>query len=213
MTASSLRELFAPEVDTIERADPASHAKRRMDTNETRSLLVVEGDQLVGIIKRNDLLHGSDDDYERPVGEFMQPNVPSVTENHSIEEAHAALGGDINIEQVPVLDAEGRLIGVINRSDLNAAHEAVGGDEPAPPAMELEDGMTVKDSDGSKLGELKEATFTATGDVEFFTVEHGMIFKGRKRLPGDVIQGVQDGELVLAISSMEFGMIKDLGEE
>jgi CBS domain-containing protein len=217
MSVHTLRDLFAADIDSIDRSEPVSHAKRRMDTNESRSLLVVDGDQLVGIVKRNDLLKLDGVDQERPVGDFMDPNVPKVTEDHTVEQAHASLGGDINIEQVPVLDHDGNLIGVVNRGDLTAESTAPGGSTDdgtaAASRLPLEEGMDVKDSEGSKLGSLAQADFTASGEVEFILVEHGMIFKNQKRLPGDVVRGVEDGDLVLAISSTEFGMIKDIGEE
>lgn len=217
MSAPTLRDLFASDIDSIDRTEPVSHAKRRMDTNETRSLLVVDGDRLIGIVRRNDLLRIDGPDLERPVGDFMDPNVPSVTEDQSVEQAHASLNGDINIEQVPVMDANGNMVGVVNRGNLHTVSTAPGGstDEGTAAAsrLPLEEGMDVKDSEGSKLGQLAQAEFKVDGNVEFFHVEHGMIFKKKKRLPGDVIRGVEDGDLVLAISSMEFGMIKDLGDE
>lgn len=217
MAANTLDELFAEEVDSIEASEMTSHARRRMDTNETRSLLVVENGQLVGIIKRNALLDLSDDQMEKPAGEFMSKDVPRIQRSQSIEEAHAALGGDINIEQVPVLDESGNLVGVINRSDLVAARSqtpsASPGEAPPTERIPVEKGMTVKDSDGSKLGDVAEVSFATDGGVEFLTIEHGLIFKKQKQFPGEVVDRVEGDELLLRITSLEFGMVKDLGEE
>jgi CBS domain-containing protein len=216
MTASTLEELFAADIDSISSTEPAIHAKRRMDTSEARSLLVIDEGRLVGIIRRNTLIKESHDSLERPVADFMSTDVPKFRRDQSPREAHDSLSGDINTEQVPVLDEDGNLVGVVNRNALTGAMEPVGGTthgEHAPSQFPLEDGMTVKDADGSKLGTLAEADFKADGGVEFLIVEHGLVFKKQKRLPGDVISGVEDGDLVLAIGSTEFGMIKDLDED
>jgi CBS domain-containing protein len=216
MTASTLEELYAPEIDSITSTEPASHAKRRMDTSEARSLLVIDEGRLVGIIRRNALIKESHESLERPVADFMSTDVPKFRHDQSPKEAHDSLSGDINTEQVPVLDEEGNLVGVVNRSALTGAMEPVGGTthgEHVASQLPLEDGMTVRDSEGSKLGTLAEGDFKADGGVEFVIIEHGLVFKKQKRLPGDTIRGVEDGELVLAISSLEFGMIKDLDED
>jgi CBS domain-containing protein len=217
MADKTLDQLFAPDVDSIESGEPASHAKRRMDTNETRSLLVVDDGQLIGLIRRNSLLKISDEELEKPVSEFMTRDVPQVKQSQSVEDAHASLGGDINIEQVPVLDENGSLVGVVNRPDLAAASASAatpyGGDNPPADRIPVEQGMTVKDSTGSKLGEVAEVNFQADGGVEFLTIEHGLIFKKQKKFPGEVVDRVEGDELLLAISSTEFGMVKDLGEE
>ncbi len=217
MSVSTLDELYAAEVDSIESSEPTSHARRRMDTNETRSLLVVDNGALIGIIKRNALLNLSDEEFEKPVSEFMSSDVPSVQNTQSAQEAYEALGGDINVEQVPVVDENGSLVGVINRSDLVAASADTPTASPgeAPPAdrMPVEKGMSVKDSDGSKLGEVAEVSFAANGGVEFLTIEHGLIFKKQKQFPGEIVDRVEDGDLLLRITSQEFGMVKDLGED
>ena len=215
MVPQKLDELFAAEMESIEATEPASHAQRRMDTSEARSLLVTNDGQLVGILRRNSLLNVSGDDLERPAADYMSADVPKVTQNQSVEEAHAALGGDINIEQVPVVDESGNLVGVVNRADLLAAAAPVAGDsaESATEQLPLVAGMPVKDSSGSKLGTLAHADLKSNGGVEFLNVEHGLIFKKEKRLPGDVVSRVEDGDLVLSIGSIEFGMIKDVGDE
>ncbi|MEX2425489.1 MAG: CBS domain-containing protein, partial [Thermomicrobiaceae bacterium] len=214
---TQLEELFAPEADSIASTDPASHARRRMDTNETRSLLVIDEGRLLGIVRRNALINESPSSLERPVSEFMSTDVPTVTRDQSVNDAHDKLDGDINTEQIPVVDGNGSIVGVINRSDLTGAMEPVGGSTvdggPTASRMPVENGMTVKDSEGSNLGSVAEADFEVDGDIEFLVVEHGMIFKKKKRLPGETVRGVEDGDLHLAISSREFGMVKDLEDD
>lgn len=212
MSTTSLETMFSSDIQSIESSEPASHAKRIMDTSEARSLLVVDQERLVGILRRNALLNVDSDALEQPVREFMTEDVPRIKLTQSPEDAHAELGGDINIEQVPVVDENGALVGVINRSDLAVA-SAQGESTAAAERLPVEEGMQVKDSSGSNLGSLVAADFKSDGNVEFFTVEHGLIFKKQKRLPGDVIRGVEDGDLVLNIGSTEFGMIEDLGDK
>jgi CBS domain-containing protein len=216
MATETLSELVTTEVDSIDANEPASHARRRMDTMETRSLLVMEGNELVGIVRRNALIDRTEGELERPVNVFMSREFPTFRQNQSPNEAHDALEGDINTEQIPVLDEEGKFIGVVNRNQLTGAMEPVGGtthDEHVPAQLPLEDGMTVKDSEGSNLGDLAEGDFKADGGVEFIIVEHGLIFKKQKRLPGDVVDRVEDGDLILSITSTEFSMINDIDDD
>jgi CBS domain-containing protein len=216
MTAETLEGLYAPDIDSIEASELASHAKRRMDTSEARSLLVLDDGRLVGIIRRNSLLKLSTQELERPVVDFMSPDVPKISHNQSIEEARATVGDDINIAQVPVVNDNGDIVGVIERQRLHtAAHEGGTTHDSSHVASRIpvEEGMTVNDAEGSKLGTLAEADFKADGDIEFLFVEHGLVFKHQKRLPGDVVRGVEDGDLVLAISKMEFDMIRDIDDE
>jgi CBS domain-containing protein len=215
MATETLSELLTGEVDSIGASEHAVLAKRRMDTMVTRSLLVTEGDQVVGIVRRNTLIDKSDAELERPVAEFMTRDFPTFRKDQSPQEAHDSLAGDINTEQIPVLDEQGAFIGVVNRNQLTGAMEPVGGTthgEHAVSQLPLEDGMTVKDADGSKLGTLAEGDFKADGGVEFIIVEHGMVFKHQKRLPGDVVNRVEDGDLILSITSTEFSMINDIDD-
>jgi CBS domain-containing protein len=216
MTAETLEGLYAPEVDSIGSTEPASHAKRRMDTSEVRSLLVMDEGRLLGIIRRNSLLNLSIDELERPVADFMSHDVPKISHNQSVEEARAAIGDDINIAQVPVIDDNGEIVGVIERQQLHtASHHGGTTHDPdhVPARIPVEDGMTVKDASGSNLGKLAEADFKSDGNVEFMIIEHGLIFKKQKRLPGDLIKGVEGGDLHLSIDSTEFGMMKDIDED
>jgi uncharacterized protein YrrD len=73
--------------------------------------------------------------------------------------------------------------------------------------------MSVKDASGSSLGTFKDATFQANGSVEFFVVEYGLIFKKQKQLPGDLIGSIDGDNVHLKLDSMEFKMMRDIGEE
>ena len=80
--------------------------------------------------------------------------------------------------------------------------------EPAP----VHEGMAVKDSTGSKIGSMVHATFQTDGNVEFFIVEYGLIFKKQKQLPGDMIGSIDD-DIHLRIEKSEFDILQDIGEE
>lgn len=216
MEATIVDEVMTGEINMLEEGDPASHARRMMDTNELRSLLVVDNDHPVGLVQWQTLLHA--DDLDRPVSEFMTTDFPTIRQGESIDEVNQRLHQDINIDQVPVVAETGVMVGAVDRRYLGVSSEPTGGsteEENEPPAggTPVREGMTVKDSSGSKLGELAEARFKSDGGVEFFVVQHGLIFKNQKRLPGDLIQEIEGDDVLLAIDSQEFGMMSDMGEE
>lgn len=218
MESTRIDEMMADEVNYMESHEPASHAKRRMDTNELRSLLVVENDRPVGLLQWNRLRKASNNELDQPVSVFMTTDFPTIQQGESIEEVNRRVHQDINVEQVPVVSETGSLVGAINRSRLALSAEPAGGTtdesgEPPRRTVDVHEGMTVKDSHGSRLGSLAEAEFKTDGGVEFFIVEHGLLFKNQKRLPGDLIKEVQEDDVLLAIDSQEFGMMQNVGEE
>lgn len=218
MDATRIDEVMTDEVNYMEAHEPASHAKRRMDTNELRSLLVVEDDRPVGMIQWNRLRRASDDELTQPVSVFITTDFPTIRQGESIEEVNSRVHQDINVDQVPVVSDSGTMVGGVNRNQLALSAEPAGGTtdesgEPPRQSVPVHEGMTVKDSHGSKLGSLTEAEFKTDGGVEFLIVEHGLLFKHQKRLPGDLIKDVQEDDVLLAIDSQEFGMMQNVGEE
>ncbi len=64
---------------------------------------------------------------DTPVGEIASADLCSVTPDASLEEA-ARLLGQAQVRRLPVVDAEGRLVGIVTQADLarNAPHEVTG---------------------------------------------------------------------------------------
>jgi CBS domain-containing protein len=97
-----------------------SIAAREMETHNVGSLVVTdEGDKVVGIITDRDLAlclahgHGAD----TPVERVMSRNVVTVADDADLDEAAAGMDTR-GVRRLPVIDEEGRAIGVISLDDL-----------------------------------------------------------------------------------------------
>ena len=94
-----------------------AQARRLMRQCDTGGLLVVEGDQLVGILTARDLLF--EDNPNSLVQTVMTPRDKLITAppDTTVEAAEAILHRH-KIEKLPLLDAAGHLMGVITSKDI-----------------------------------------------------------------------------------------------
>jgi CBS domain-containing protein len=219
MSASIIDELMTTEVERIDGDDTVRNAKRRMESNALRSLIVVDGATPIGVVQRTSLRDVSSEDLDRTVSSVMLTDFPKLRPGTSISDAQQEMGHDVNMEEIPVISESGEMIGVVHRETLAHASTPVSATPGAPEGESshelspVHEGMTVKDAHGSKLGTLVDADYSSSGNVAFFTVERGLIFKKHKRLPGDLIREIEGEEIQLAIDQMEFGMMRDIGDE
>ncbi len=90
-----------------------------LEEHGSAGLLVVEGGRLVGIVTARDLLF--EDDLDRPVRDVMTPRERLVTAPPGItmEEAKRILHAH-RIEKLPLVDSEGRLVGLVTSRDLRS---------------------------------------------------------------------------------------------
>lgn len=90
-------------------------AEKLMSLNKIGRLIVVEDDKIVGIISSSDLV--VEQDVNAPIEKFMTKEVVMVRENTSVQEAARQLT-DNNIGCLPVLDENGKLVGIITANDI-----------------------------------------------------------------------------------------------
>jgi len=99
--------------------DTLAEAARKMWKQQTGSLLVMDGEDLVGIVTERDVLkavsHGSHPEEVR-VSEVMSKDLVTVSPSTSLREA-AKVMADRWIRHLPVLDA-GKVVGVLSQRDL-----------------------------------------------------------------------------------------------
>ena len=99
--------------------DTLTDAARKMWKQQTGSLLVMDGDDLVGIVTERDVLkavaQGARLDDVR-ISEVMSKDLVTVTPGTSLREA-AKVMTDRWIRHLPVVDA-GTLVGVLSQRDL-----------------------------------------------------------------------------------------------
>ncbi|MFN2589309.1 MAG: cyclic nucleotide-binding/CBS domain-containing protein [Actinomycetota bacterium] len=99
--------------------DTLAEAARKMWKQQTGSLLVVDGDDLVGIITERDVLKAVATGVsvgETRISEVMSKDVITVAPGASLREA-AKIMADKWIRHLPVVD-NGKLVGVLSQRDL-----------------------------------------------------------------------------------------------
>ncbi len=99
--------------------DTLAEAARKMWKQQTGSLLVTEGDDLVGIITERDILKAVATGtplQEARISEVMTKDVVTVGPGTSLREA-AKIMAERWIRHLPVLDG-GKLVGIISQRDL-----------------------------------------------------------------------------------------------
>ncbi|MFM7530889.1 MAG: CBS domain-containing protein [Rubrivivax sp.] len=100
--------------------EPVQRALELMKGNRVRSVLVLEGDRLAGIITQGDcairvLLNGLDA-RTTPVSQIMTPDPMTVKPSDQLE-ACMGLMASRNIRHLPVLES-GRVVGVVSIGDI-----------------------------------------------------------------------------------------------
>jgi CBS domain-containing protein len=98
--------------------DDLAAAARKMWEQQTGSLLVLEGEDLVGIITERDVLRAvaTGTSLDTPVSEVMSKDLITVEPGTSLREA-ARIMTEKWIRHLPVLES-GRLVGVVSQRDL-----------------------------------------------------------------------------------------------
>ena len=120
----TLKQLLAEKKDhplvVVSPKDTVFHALNVMARHEVGAVMVLDGEQLVGIFSERDyarkvILHGKSSK-ETLVQEIMSDKVAYVTPAHSIDQC-MALMTDKRIRHLPVL-SEGEIIGIVSVGDL-----------------------------------------------------------------------------------------------
>ena len=114
--------------NTVHCVSPGSsvlEATWKMNDHHIGSLLVLDGQQIVGIISERDILQRVVADEKDPrhvtVDDVMTTDVIVCRPCTSLEDASAIMRNR-RVRHLPVVDEDGRLLGVISIGDLNARH-------------------------------------------------------------------------------------------
>jgi CBS domain-containing protein len=110
---------------------PAREAARMMKSEDTGVVPIVEGGRLVGVITDRDLalrVLGEDRSSDTSVGELASKELVTIDPQQSLEEA-ARLMAEHQVRRLPVVEEDGRLVGILSQKDLaEAGHDTLTGD-------------------------------------------------------------------------------------
>jgi CBS domain-containing protein len=127
----SIQEAMTPNPTTVEPTTPAQEAARIMKSEDIGSLPIVEGDKLVGVITDRDLAIRIIADglgIDTPVGEIASKDVVTVDPQQTLEEA-ARLMAEHKVRRLPVVEEDGRLVGILAQADIaQTGHDSLTGE-------------------------------------------------------------------------------------
>ncbi|HEX7101386.1 MAG TPA: CBS domain-containing protein [Nitrolancea sp.] len=219
---TTVGQVMIPVQDIIKQDEDIRMARRRMESEAKRSLIVVDGDAPVGMLEWSRMIHQEGTPSQTLVSDFMTRDVPLLTQDMPLDAAGQQLGS-VDLETFPVVDTDGHLVGEVPRSAILRRQESIDQatvNEPIPagapaataasPLSQIVSGMTVSGSDGSKLGQVSDLLSGVSGQMEAMVVEHGLFGRKHKKVPADLITGVGDDHVILTIGSTEFKQLADI---
>ena len=110
-----IQELMSKEVITITPDVTLEEAERLMNVNDIGRLVVLENNNIVGIITDGDLVYNNNLDVL--VEEIMETDVITINHKKTIQEVSQVLS-DNHIGGVPVVDAGDELVGIVTAEDI-----------------------------------------------------------------------------------------------
>ena len=111
--AATARDVMVADVVKVAPSDSVDEAARLLTFHRISGMPVCEGERVMGVVSEADLIGKSG----ATVGEVMTSPAVTVSEAMPLE----AVAGELTrrgIRRVPVVDAQGRLLGVVSRSDV-----------------------------------------------------------------------------------------------
>jgi CBS domain-containing protein len=115
-----LADLMATDVLAVSPATTIADAARRMVARETGAAVVMEEDELVGVISERDLMRAIADACgpDTPVSSRMSRHVTTASPRTGVPEAMAMMI-DGRFRHLPIVEA-GRVLGIVSMRDLTS---------------------------------------------------------------------------------------------
>lgn len=124
---SRVADIMTRSVATIARDDTLQHAAKRMREMDIGALPVLDGSAVCGMLTDRDIaVRGVAEGMvaqEALVSDVMSEDVQFARDTDTVQDA-MQLMGDAQVRRVPVLDAEGRLVGIVALADLATRQKA-----------------------------------------------------------------------------------------
>ena len=110
-----VKDIMTEDLITIESNKTALEAEKLLSINDIGRLIVIDNNQIVGIITDGDLV--TEHDLEAKISDIMSKNVIKINKNVSVKQAAKVLSEN-QIGGLPVINDEDELIGIISAEDL-----------------------------------------------------------------------------------------------
>jgi CBS domain-containing protein len=127
----TIQDAMTSNPTTIETATSAREAAQLMKTKDVGSLPIVEDGKLIGVVTDRDLttrVLAEGKDTQTQVGQIASKDVVTVDPQQSLEEA-ARLMAEHQIRRIPVVEEDGKLVGILAQADVaEAGHDQLTGE-------------------------------------------------------------------------------------
>lgn len=218
MSDLSLSEITRPPEYIARATEPVRSLRHQFENEAIRSMIVLGDAGPLGVITRREFRSMGDDQLDDPVSDHVL-EVPMLKESMSMTEARETVQNtSFDAERLPVINEEGQLVGEVMREELlqeSPTHTAESASievRKDGSIATIQSGMDVRGSDGKKLGQVDDL-FVENERATELRVKHGLLGRRHKRIPGDVVQMVQDDEVHLSIGEMEFNALANIEDE
>jgi CBS domain-containing protein len=127
----TVQEAMTSNPTTVSPDTAAREAAQIMKSEDTGIVPIVEGDRLVGVITDRDLtlrIVAEDAGADTRVGDLASKDLVTIDPQQSLEEA-ARLMAEHQVRRLPVVEEDGRLVGILAQKDLaEAGHDTLTGE-------------------------------------------------------------------------------------
>jgi len=199
--------------------ESARQTMQQFKLETVRSLVVLSDEAPVGVITRERVRKLTEPELDLSVREFMTAT-PVATLDTTMGMARASIQtAEFDIDRLPIVDADGKLVGVVDRSALIHEGDTMraetgmvqfrGRDGADGAQINLAAGSQVRGSDDEKLGELDEVLIES-GRVTTLFVKHGLLGRHHKRIGADHVSRVDGDTVYLDFGKQEFKFLADV---
>jgi CBS domain-containing protein len=129
--AHTVQEVMTSNPTTVRPDTPATEAAQIMKKEDTGIVPIADGDRLAGVITDRDLtlkIVAEGGSPETTVGELASKDLVTIDPQQSLEEA-ARLMAEHQVRRLPVVEEDGRLVGILSQKDVaEAGHDTLTGE-------------------------------------------------------------------------------------
>jgi sporulation protein YlmC with PRC-barrel domain len=212
----SITELVEPPLMAVDMRVPSLVVVRRLEQEGNHTAIITDEGRPVGLIRlaaaRNEASEG------KVVGQLTVEPLPMVLpDTATVDDAIRMNTADV--DRLPVVNADGLLIGELPRTKIASTGLHSGDEVPivaerlgTEMPMTVTAGQSVVGSDGGHIGTVKDVVVEVnTGRVGHIVVEEGKIFKKDRKVPVDLIDPVADDDNVhLKVDKSDVDRLGDL---
>jgi CBS domain-containing protein len=205
---------------TLDATDAVRIARRRMEGDNVRSLVVLKNDRYFGVIDWHSVRRLSGAALSEPIEKHARRDIPTLTPYTTIAAAMSAFH-KIDVAAhglLPVINAAGRLEGLIERDEFQGLMEDSAGtitvrEDPVAHLLRGADvpraGAKVVSAEGRKLGSFQRHV-EDRGRPRWIEVQHGFLWRKRiRRVPLVAIERQTPREIVLSIGIATWRTFRD----